>query len=300
MPSWCTGFRKALMSSSPLVSIVTPSYMQARFLRDSIDSVLSQTYPNIEYEVWDGDSTDESVEILRSYRDSIKWRSQPDDGQAAAINAGLREAKGEIVAFLNSDDVLLPGAVAAAVRLFAADPTVDVVYGRASIVDLAGRPLRQYSTHPFDANLLVQHCFVAQPAAFWRRSLHDRIGYFSTEFDHTLDYEFWIRAMKAGAKFLYTDEEWALAREHADAKSSRLRGEIFRQIIRLQLRHLGYCGRNWWEQYLRYLRDEQGGVWRALPGPRGSRLYRLAWLPYALWRTNLGGPLFHRPGDWRA
>lgn len=289
-----------MSAEAPVVSIVTPCFQQAPYLRACIASVLGQDFGPIDYQIFDGGSTDGSVEILRGYGDKFSWQSAPDGGQAAAINAGLRQARGEFVAYLNSDDLLLPGAVASAVRVLRDNPGIDVVYGRAAIVDSAGQRLRAFPTRAFDPEVFVQHCFISQPAAFWRRSLHERFGYFSTEFDHTLDYEFWIRVLGGGAKFLHVDEEWAQAREHAGAKSQRLRGEIFRQIRDLQLRHLGYCGRNWWEQYLRYLRDERGGWWRVLPGKADDRIYRLAWWPYVLWRRKLGGPLFYRPGDWRA
>ena len=284
----------------PRVSIITPSFQQAAYLRACIESVLSQDYSSLDYLVVDGGSSDGSVEILRSYGDRLRWQSAPDDGQADAINAGLRQTTGEIVGFLNSDDLLQPDAVASAVKALLDHPGVDVVYGRASVIDSAGQSLRAFPTRAFDPDIFVQHCFISQPASFWRRSLHDRFGGFSTKFDHTLDYEFWIRVMRGGAKFLFVDEEWAAAREHAEAKSQQLRGEIFRQIRDLQLRHLGYCGRNWWEQYLRYLRDEQGGLWRFLPGKKDQRLYLLAWWPYMLWRRRLGGPLFYRPEHWRA
>ena len=285
---------------SPPVSIVTPSFQQAAYLRDCVESVLRQDYPALDCAVLDGGSTDGSVEILRSFDGRIQWKSEPDGGQAAAVNAGLRQTNAEIVGFLNSDDRLLPGAVSSAVRTLVEHPEVDVVYGRASIIDAAGKRLRAFPTREFEPEVFIQHCFISQPAAFWRRSLHDRFGYFSTEFGHTLDYEFWIRAMQGGARFLFVDEDWAEAREHGEAKSQRLRGEIFRQIRDLQIRHLGYCGRNWWEQYLRYLRDEKGGGWRLLPGEKDQRLYGLAWWPYVLWRRKLGGPLFYRPRHWRA
>lgn len=288
-----------MSTALPLVSIVTPSFQQGPYLRACIESVLRQDYARIEYLVFDGASTDGSVDILRSYGDRFFWRSEPDGGQAAAVNLGLQRARGEMFAFLNSDDLLLPGAVSAAVRTFTENPAVDVAYGRATVVDSDARPLRPFPTQAFDAPVFVEHCFISQPATFWRRQLHDRIGYFSTEFGDTLDYEFWIRAMVSGAQFRYVDEEWALAREHAEAKTQRRRNEIFRQIRDLQVRHLGYSGRNWWEQYLRYLRDERGGLWRFLPGRRDQRLYGLAWWPYVLWRRRLGGPLFYRPGNWR-
>jgi glycosyltransferase involved in cell wall biosynthesis len=288
-------------ASPPLVSIVTPSLQQARFLPRCIESVLGQDYPHVEYFVRDGGSTDGSVEILKSWGERLKWSSGPDGGQAAAVNAGLQQARGEIVAFLNSDDFLAPGAVSAAVRALNDHPDVDVVYGRATVVNENGGPIRPFPTRPFDREIFIEHCFISQPAAFWRKSVHDRFGYFDPKFDHTLDYEFWLRLMCGGAKFLHVDQEWAFASEHAAAKSQRLRGEIFRQIRDLQFRHLGYCGRNWWEQHLRHLRDERGGAWRALlPGSENQRLYRLAWWPYVLWRRKLGGPLFDRGGQWRA
>jgi glycosyltransferase involved in cell wall biosynthesis len=284
----------------PIVSLVTPSYQQAAYLGACVDSVLAQSYPAIDYCVVDGGSTDGSVEMLRGYGERVRWRSERDGGQAAALNAGFREATGEIFGFLNSDDVLLPGAVAAAVQALQQNPDVDVVYGQADVIGPGGERRRAFPTQAFDPAVLIEHCFIAQPAAFWRRSLHERLGGFSTEFDHTLDYEFWIRAMVSGAKFMHVEERWAGAREHGEAKSQRLRGEIFRQIRDLEIRHLGYCGRNWWEQYLRYLRDERGGVWRLLPGRRDERLYGLAWWPYAVWRRRLGGPIRYRRGQWRA
>lgn len=290
-----------LRQSGPLVTIVTPSFQQGRFLRQCVESVLSQDYPRLEYIVCDGGSTDDSVAILHTYGDRLRWRSGPDKGQADAINAGLRQARGEIVAFLNSDDLLAPGTVSAAVAALAAAPDVDVVYGRSTITDANGAPLRPFPTQPFDRDVFIQHCFISQPAAFWRRSLHDRFGYFDSRFDHTLDYEFWIRIMCRGASFMHVDELWAYAREHAEAKSQTLRAAIFAQIRDLQLRHLGYCGRNWWEQYLRYWRDEsRHPLARLLPGRRDDRMYKLAWIPYVVWRRRIGGPLFYRPGDWRA
>lgn len=286
--------------NSPLVTLVTPSFQQAGYLRQCIESVLGQDYPRIEYLVMDGGSTDGSVEILSEYTSRCRWTSAADGGQASAINAGLRQARGDIVGFLNSDDWLAPGAVSAAVQALTKNPEVEVVYGQTTIVDHAGRVLRPFPTQSFESATFIQHCFISQPAAFWRRSVHAQFGYFSPAFDHTLDYEFWLRLMQGGTRFLHVDEKWAFAREHAAAKSQRLRGEIFRQIRDLQLRHLGYCGRNWWEQHLRYLRDEQGGIWRFLPGKRDDRLYHLAWWPYIFWRRRLGGPPFHRVGHWRA
>src|SRR5438270_571819 len=115
----------------PIVSMVTPSFNQGRFLRRTIDSVLSQDYPHVEYLVFDGGSTDESIDVLRSYGDRFLWTSERDRGQTDAINKGLRRAKGDILAYLNSDDVLLPGAIATVAEHFRKNPAWDVVYGNA-------------------------------------------------------------------------------------------------------------------------------------------------------------------------
>ncbi len=282
------------------VALVTPSYNQAPFLRACLESVRAQSGVEIHHAVWDGGSTDGSVEILKSFGSPLSWRSGPDGGQVRAINAGLQELPGDICGYLNSDDVLLPGAVAQVVKTFAENPDVDVLYGRAWWIDAGGKQTREYPTLPFDAAALVQHCFICQPATFWRRRVHEQHGWFAPEFDHTFDYEFWLRLMKAGVRFHHLPEFLAGSREHPATKSARARGQIFREIRAMQFRHFGYCGRNWWEQQLRYWRDESGSAWaRLLPGKKDERMYRLAWWPYALFRRRLGGPLFYRPGDFR-
>ncbi|MFO1450402.1 MAG: glycosyltransferase family 2 protein [Opitutaceae bacterium] len=282
-------------------ALVTPSFNQAPYLPACLESVQSQSGVEVNHGVWDGGSRDGSVEVLRTWPRPLRWRSGPDGGQVAAINSGLQSLKGEICGYLNSDDVLLPGALEAVAREFEADPELDVLYGRAWFVDSAGQRTREYPTLPYEFRHLVQHCFLCQPATFWRRRMHERHGWFDPSFDATFDYEFWLRLASRGARFRHLPVFLAESREHPATKSSRLRRDIFAEIRRMQLRHLGYCGRNWWEQTLRYWRDESGHPLGALlPGRRDQRMYRLAWWPYLLWRRKWGGPLFYRPGDWRA
>jgi glycosyltransferase involved in cell wall biosynthesis len=282
------------------VALVTPSFNQGSFLRECLDSVRSQIGAEIHHLVRDGGSTDNSVEILKSYGPSLAWRSGPDGGQVRAINAGLQELPSDICGYLNSDDVLLPGAIARVLQTFADHSEVDVIYGRAWWIDAAGRQTREYPTLPFDADVLVQHCFLCQPATFWRRRVHEQHGWFDPAYNFTFDYEFWLRLLRAGVRFHHLPEFLAGSREHPATKSATGRGRIFAEIRRMELQHFGYCGRNWWEQQLRYWRDESGSPWgRLLPGKRDQRMYRLAWWPYALWRRRLGGPLFYRPGHFR-
>ncbi len=282
-------------------SLVTPSFNQAAFLRAAIDSVRRQQGVELEYEVRDGGSTDGSLEVLREFGSSLRWRSGSDGGQVAAVNAGLQETRGEICGYLNSDDVLEPGALARVAAVFEENPDVDVVYGDAWFIDAEGRRTRPYPTAHFDFQVLVQHCFICQPATFWRRSLHTRWGWFDSAYDNTFDYEFWIRLATRGARFLHLPQALAESREHPDTKTRRQRKAIFREIRHMELRHLGYCGRNWWEQELRFYRDETDGwLSRLLPGKPEERLYGLAWWPYAFCRRRLGGPWRYRPGHWRA
>src|SRR5262249_10156801 len=159
------------------------------FLRRTIESVLGQDYPHIEYFVIDGGSTDESVSILREYGDRFYWRSERDRGQSDAINQGLRMAKGEILASLNSDGVLKPGGIAAVVRHFEQNPDWDLVYGNAHNIDANDGVLSDYPAAPYSFKGLVQTCFICQPAAFWRRRVMDRIGLFDVDLHYAMDYE---------------------------------------------------------------------------------------------------------------
>ncbi len=138
------------MTDVPLVTVVTPSFNQARFIRQTIESVLTQSYPRIEYLVMDGGSTDETRAILESYGDRLAWVSAPDRGQTDAINKGWRRARGTIVAYLNSDDTYLPGAVEKAVAGLCAYPEAGALYGEGYHVDEAGRVIDRYPTEPFD------------------------------------------------------------------------------------------------------------------------------------------------------
>src|SRR5512140_3473813 len=142
----------------PLISIVTPSLDQGRFIRAAIESVLSQGYPGLDYFVQDGGSTDETLSVLEEYRGKVPFVSGPDGGQADAINQGLARARGEVLGYLNSDDLLLPGALRAVGEAFAADPELVLVYGRASLVDANGDRLGAWLTQAWDPARLADLC----------------------------------------------------------------------------------------------------------------------------------------------
>jgi glycosyltransferase involved in cell wall biosynthesis len=204
----------------PLVSIVTPSYNQAAYLDETIRSVLEQDYANIEYVVIDGGSTDCSVDIIRRYADRLAfWVSEPDRGQAEAINKGFACTSGSVMAYLNSDDLYTPGAVRRAVEVLGANQKLGFVYAECDMIDSNGGYVRRYGTRPFDrADLLRGGTYVPQPTVFWRRSAWDRVGPLRTDLRYAMDLDFW---MKIGAHYdvLYVPEVWAKYRLHETSKT---------------------------------------------------------------------------------
>jgi glycosyltransferase involved in cell wall biosynthesis len=228
----------------PLVTIVTPSFNQGRFIRATIESVLKQDYPRIEYLVMDGGSTDETRSILREYSDRIRWVSEPDRGQAHAINKGWRQAAGSIVAYLNSDDVYLPGAVTSAVAALQAHPEASAVYGEGYHVDEAGAILERYPTEPFDPDRFREICFICQPTVFLRREAVEHAGYLDESLRYCMDYDLWIRLTRAGKIFTYTPSYLASTRLHADTKTLGQRGQAHAEILRVVYRQFGRVALN--------------------------------------------------------
>jgi glycosyltransferase involved in cell wall biosynthesis len=248
----------------PVVSIVTPSYNQGRFIRDTIESVLAQSYPRIEYIVVDGGSTDETVEILRSYGDRVRWVSEADSGQAEAINKGLRAARGEIVGYLNSDDVLLPGAIEQIVRYLRAHPECDLVYGDADYIDERGDVIGRYRTAPYSFHRLMEDCCICQPASFWRASASAVVGSFDESLQYALDYDYWIRLDRSGFVLQHLPVTLAQSRLHADAKTLRARREIYDEIFRVCLARGGYVSRGYVDGYWHHRIYERRGPARTL------------------------------------
>jgi glycosyltransferase involved in cell wall biosynthesis len=187
-------------SSYARISIVTPSLNQGEFLEQTIQSVLSQEYPNLEYIVMDGGSSDNTLDILRSCSGQVKWVSEKDKGQTDAINKGLRMTSGEIIAYLNADDLLLPGALEIVSRTFSEHPKAMWVTGRCRIITETGQETRKLITayknlwlrmhrRPF----LFITDYVSQPATFWRASLLSELGYLDESLHYSLDYEYFLR-----------------------------------------------------------------------------------------------------------
>lgn len=183
----------------PRFSIVTPSYNTGRHVADAIRSVLSQDYFDVDYVVMDGGSTDNTVEVLRSFGDRVRWVSDKDAGQSDAIRRGFSQTCGEILTWLNSDDVLAPGALRIVAEYFAGHPEVDLVYGDATYIDAQGKQIgRCVHVEPFSARRLFHYSdFIVQPAAFFRRSAYDAVGGLDPNLHYGMDYDLWLKLAKA-------------------------------------------------------------------------------------------------------
>lgn len=207
------------MDALPLVSIITPSFNQVRYLETTLRSVLEQGYPRLEYIVVDGGSTDGSLQVLERYRPRLAvCISEPDAGQAAGINKGLRLAKGEVVAWLNSDDVYLPGAIRQAVEALQLDPGLGMVYADGMMVDAEQRLLDWHRYRTLTLVDLLSFEVILQPTVFMRRAVLEKAGYLNDVYQLILDHELWVR-MAAAAPIRHVQATWALERTHPEAKT---------------------------------------------------------------------------------
>jgi glycosyltransferase involved in cell wall biosynthesis len=205
----------------PRVSIVTPSYNQGKFIGETIRSVLLQGYPNLEYIIIDGDSTDESLDMIKQYEPWLTyWVSEPDRGQSHAINKGFRRASGDIIAYLNSDDLYLPGAIRQAVQFLSQNEEGDIVYGDCRVVDKESQTIFLGRGRDFDLFVALCRNFVYQPTVFMRRKLLDLVGYLDEELNYAMDVDYWLRAaMKV--KFSYLPVELAAFRITEGSKTGK-------------------------------------------------------------------------------
>jgi glycosyltransferase involved in cell wall biosynthesis len=218
----------------PLVSIITPSYNQASFLEKTIRSVLGQDYPEIEYIVVDGASTDGSVEIIERYQDKLAWWiSEKDAGQAEAINKGFRRARGEILAWLNSDDIYAPGAVGRAVEILQKRPEVFLVFGNAVSIDETGRPFNDQVFGHRDFEDLAAFKIICQPTVFFRKEALDKAGFLDPTYHLLLDHHLWLRIAALGP-LAHVPEVLAFARYHPGAKNVRQAADFGQEAYRIR------------------------------------------------------------------
>lgn len=289
------------MTDLPLISIVTPSYHQAQFLEQTIQSVLSQDYPHLEYLILDGGSTDASVDIIRRYADRLAyWVSEPDRGQSHAINKGFALARGSVLGWLNSDDTFLPGALDTVGTAFRQHPEVDLIYGNFVYTDMEGRPMRHrkvFSHISFDQ--LVFHDYLGQPAVFFRRRLLEQVGPLDESLHYCMDWDLFLRMWQV-SRPLHVPRELATYRLNHSAKSNAEDSEkvqhialsVQRRYVRrpfskdwqnscwLQLQFINSLGWRTWSVLRDNPVDYARTLWRMFPNQRFFRL----------WQTRLRSP----------
>jgi len=228
-------------SSLPLVTVVTPSYNQGRFIRATIESVLSQGYPNLEYIIMDGASTDETAEVAAEYAERLTFISEKDRGQSHAINKGFAMARGEFVAWLNSDDIFLPGAVERAVAALREHPEAGAVYGDGYQIDLDGNVISKFAvTQKFDLwKLLYLSDYILQQTVFFRRSVFDTVGWIDESLHYGMDWDILMRiGLECG--IVYIPADMGAIREYATAKTAAGGTKRVHELVTIMRRHTGH------------------------------------------------------------
>lgn len=223
------------------ISIVTPSFNQARFLERTIRSVLEQDYPRLEYIVIDGGSTDGSVEIVQKYADKLAWWvSEPDKGQTDAINKGFTHASGEILAWLNSDDTYNPGAISAAVKFLQQNPRIGMVYAETNFIDENDHIIGRFPAAQTDlARLRRGYVHIPQQAAFWRANLWKQVGPLDPSFYFAMDYDLWVRLARITELRYLPGQVWANFRLHASGKTIAADDRCWPEMLRVHYRDGG-------------------------------------------------------------
>jgi glycosyltransferase involved in cell wall biosynthesis len=233
------------MPPLPRITVVTPSLNQGRFIERTIQSVLDQQYPDLEYLVIDGGSTDGTIDLLRKFGSRIQWVSEKDRGQSHAINKGLAKATGEICAFLNADDLYEPGALRRVGDYFAGSPERMWLAGRCRIIDTAGREIRKPVTAYKNFwllggsyNVLTVLNYVSQPAVFWRRRAMEETGPLNEKLYYGMDYDLWLRIGKRHP--LGTVPQYlASFRVHAASKTGATASRQFEELWQIVQSHCG-------------------------------------------------------------
>lgn len=229
------------------ISIITPSYQQGAFIERTIQSVLSQSRSDIslEYLVFDAASTDNTLNILKKYETQLHWSSEKDNGQTDAINKGIKAAQGDIIGWLNSDDIYYSQTIMTVLDFFEKNPAIDIVYGMANHIDANDHIIAPYPVVPWNIEELKKSCFICQPAVFLRRSLIEKYGLLDENLHYCMDYEYWLRLGLAGAQFAYLPYLLAGSRLHADAKTINQAIPATAESNHMLKKKLGYVPDSW-------------------------------------------------------
>jgi glycosyltransferase involved in cell wall biosynthesis len=231
------------MSDLPSISIVTPTLNQASYIKTTVDSVLTQDYPNLEYLVLDGGSMDGTREILDSYGERLSWRIEPGTGQSRAINQGWGETGGEIITWVNSDDTYYPGTLQQVGSFFLQHPEVDMLYGDCDYVDSNGRFLRTYPTRDFNYLELLRRTenYIPQPATFFRRRVLNRVGFLDETLAYVMDFDYWLRVGFSHC-IVHLPGKLAALRLQPDAKSIAHLDMFASELVRVYQKFFSQAG----------------------------------------------------------
>ncbi len=227
------------------ISIITPSFNQGMYIEETIQSVLAQDYPDIEYWVFDGGSTDNTLEILKRYKDRLFSQSEKDSGQTAAIAKGFQKATGDIFYWLNSDDTLLPGTISRVMEVFETRPEIALAYGQAHYIDETGQIIGRYPAEPFNFERLAMFDFIPQPSAFFRRKAFEDIGGLDQSLSYGMDYDLWIRITKHYPAY-YLPVCLSTYRLHSASKTVDMSQAISnsKEILEIAYRHYNWAPAN--------------------------------------------------------
>ena len=283
------------------VSIITPSYNHGHFIERTIKSVFNQDVPALDYMVVDGASTDGTTEILEKYGKRLRWVSETDKGQTEAVNKGIRLTDGDIIGWLNSDDIYYPGAVSAVVNVFREHPEAEVVYGEADHIDENDQFIEPYYTEDWHYERLKEVCFLCQPAVFFRRRITERFGYLNENLQYCMDYEYWLR-LGAEIPFVRIGKKLAGSRMYNENKTLGKRIAVHREINNMLLSRLGTVPDKWIYNYAHALVDHK------IPDrtkPLNDLLYVMMLIGissggFLYWRKNLPFYSVKTMGRWAA
>jgi len=225
-------------SNDPLVSIITPSYNQGRFIEDVILSIKSQDYPNIEHIIVDGNSTDNTLKILKKYEGTynMRWISEPDEGMYEAINKGLHKSQGEILAYLNTDDLYFPWSVKTIVKFFQQNQGIEMCYGDMINMNLETLKNRLFFYPKFNVQFLIRKGFLGQPTVFIRRSVLNKVGFLDEKLKFVGDCEYWMRAGKQ-CKISKIDQVLAIERDHSATQRRRYFRYLQEELEYIRAKH---------------------------------------------------------------
>lgn len=228
----------------PKISIITPTFNQAKYIERTIKSVFDQNYPNLEYIVVDGKSTDNTVEILKKYSNKIKWISEKDHGQTNAMNKGFRMATGDILAYLNSDDTYEKGTLLKIAKFFKSKSKTLIVYGKGKYIDENDNYIEDYPNNIVSLDSMFYECGICQPTVFFKRVLWEKVGEFDEKYHSVMDYDYWIRTLKV-TKIKYINDYLANYRIQPDSKTVSQRQLTYKELIRASKRLFNKVSFNW-------------------------------------------------------